>query len=663
MTTNNNGRLGPLFNKLRSSEPLELKDVRINHSFWSRYIKLVKDTVIPYQYDAIHDRIPDAEKSFAIRNFRIAAGLEDGEFGGMVFQDSDVAKWLEAVAFSLHTHPDPQLEQMADDVVDIIEKAQQPDGYLNTYFTIKEPDKRWTNLAECHELYCAGHMMEAATAYYQATGKRKLLDVMCRFADYIDTVFGPEPGKLKGYPGHQEIELALVKLYQVTGDDKYLKLSRYFLDERGQSPHYFDTEWEERGKTDFFPEMRSYGKEYAQAHLPIRKQETAEGHAVRAVYMYSGMVDVADETGDAALFEVCKKLWDNIVDKRMYVTGGIGSLSYGERFTFDYDLPNDLAYAETCASIGLIFLAHRMLRMEPDRRYADVMERALYNTVLAGMSLDGTKFFYVNPLEVWPDACDKNHTRNHVKATRQKWFGCACCPPNVARLLSSLGQYIYTANSDTVYVHLYIGGEADLNMGGRNVRLVQETQYPVENKTALKLSLDAEHEFSVALRLPGWCPGADVKVNGQPVSVKGNQVNGYVKITRVWKDGDIVELEMEMPVQRMKAHPLVRENAGKVALQKGPFVYCLEQADNGAALQEIVLPQDAVLHSSFDPSLLGGVPVVRADARRLSESKWGGELYKADVKESYVQQSATFIPYYVWANREVGEMAVWIREQ
>lgn len=650
-------------NKLRKSELLALKDVKIDHSFWSRYIKLVKDTVIPYQYDAIHDRIPDAEKSYAVRNFRIAAGLQEGEFGGMVFQDSDVAKWLEAVAYSLHTHPDPDQERMADEVIDIIAQAQQPDGYLNTYYTIKEPGNRWTNLQECHELYCAGHMMEAATAYYQATGKRKLLDVMCRFADHIDTVFGPEPGKLKGYPGHQEIELALVKLYHVTGNEKYLKLSQYFLEERGKQPHYFDIEWEKRGRTVHFPEMRDYGKDYAQSHLPIREQETAEGHSVRAVYMYSGMVDVADETGDQELFEVCKRLWNNIVEKRMYVTGGIGSLSYGERFTFDYDLPNDLAYAETCASIGLIFFAQRMLRVEPDRRYADVMERALYNTVLAGMSLDGTKFFYVNPLEVWPEACDHNHTRHHVKATRQKWFGCACCPPNVARLLSSLGQYIYTASSDTVYVHLYIGGQADVNLGGRNVRLTQQTQYPVENKTVLKVSLEGEREFSVALRVPGWSSGAEMRVNGQPISVDGSQRNGYVTITRVWKDGDTVELQMEMPVQRIKAHPLVRENAGKVAVQKGPLVYCLEEADNGAELQEIILPREAVLESSFDPNLLEGVPVVKAEAERVRESEWNGELYKADVTESSTKQTVKFIPYYVWANRAVGEMAVWIRER
>lgn len=364
-----------------------LRDVRIDSPFWSRYIHLVKNTVIPYQYEAIHDRIPDAEKSFAIQNFRIAAGLEEGEFQGMVFQDSDVAKWLEAVGYSLQAIPDPELSRLADEVIDLVAAAQQPDGYLNTYFTIKEPDKRWTNLAECHELYCAGHMIEAAVAYFDATGKRKLLDVMCKFADYMDTVFGKGADQLRGYDGHQEIELALIKLYKSTGNDRYLQLSKFFIDERGQSPHYLTEEWERRGRKTFFPEMKDFGEDYAQAHMPVRQQQHATGHAVRAVYMYAAMADLAAETGDASLYEACRRLWNSLASKRMYITGAIGSQAFGERFSYDYDLPNDLAYAETCASIGLIFFAERMLRLEPNSQYADVLERALYNTVLAGMSL------------------------------------------------------------------------------------------------------------------------------------------------------------------------------------------------------------------------------------------------------------------------------------
>jgi hypothetical protein len=649
----------PLFTP-KAANP-KLKDVKIDTPFWTHYTNLVRQTVIPYQYDVLHDRIPDAEKSHAIRNFRIAAGLEEGEFHGMVFQDSDVAKWLEAVGFSLQTRPDPELERLADEVIDIIEKAQQPDGYLNTYFTIKEPEGRWTNLAECHELYCAGHMIEAAVAYYEATGKRKLLDVVLKFVDHIDSVFGPEPGKLKGYPGHQEIELALIKLYRITGDPKHLRLCKYFLEERGKQPHYFDLEWEKRGRTNHFPEnIRSYGKEYAQSHLPVREQTTAEGHAVRAVYMYSAMADLAEETGDAELFDVCRKLWDNIVERRMYITGGIGSLAVGERFSLDYDLPNALAYAETCASVGLIFFAQRMLRIDPDSRYADVMERALYNTVLSGMSLDGTRFFYVNPLEVWPEACERNATRSHVKVTRQKWFTCACCPPNVARLLSSLGAYIYMVKGDTVYVNLFIGGEAELQPGNRKVKLQQRTRFPWEGKVAFTVSVQEETPFTLALRIPDWSSGVRVAVNGQ--EAQAGRKNGYVMISRLWRNGDQVEYEMEMPVLRMKAHPLVRENAGKVALQKGPFVYCLEEADNGRNLHELVLPRDAVFHSEFRADFLGGVHVITEEALRVDEQAWGRELYKPFGDPGFIRQKVTFIPYYAWANREPGEMTVWVRE-
>jgi DUF1680 family protein len=348
---------------------LPLNQVTLRDTFWSHYLDLVRQTVIPYQWEALNDRIPDAEPSHAVKNFKIAAGLEAGEYGGLVFQDSDVAKWLEAVGYSLATHPDPALEQLADEVIAIIGKAQQPDGYLNTYFTLKEPGKRWTNLHECHELYCAGHMMEAAVAYLKGTGKRALLDIMCRFADYIDTVFGSEPGKIQGYDGHQEIELALVKLYEVTGNEKYLNLSRFFIDERGKTPNFFVEEWRgRRGLSHWTKKVEGEPNlAYNQSHKPVREQTEAVGHSVRAVYMYTAMADLAAQTGDEALYNACKRLWSNIITKQMYITGGIGSTHHGEAFTFDYDLPNDTVYAETCASIGLVFFAHRMLKMEQTR--------------------------------------------------------------------------------------------------------------------------------------------------------------------------------------------------------------------------------------------------------------------------------------------------------
>jgi DUF1680 family protein len=396
-------------NKLGSSQSVSSKQVFIEDPLWSSYSRLVKEVVIPYQYEALHDRVPDADPSYAIRNFQIAAGKEEGEFGGMVFQDSDLAKWIEAVGYSLITNPDPDLEKMVDEVIDLIEAAQQQDGYLNTYFTIKEPDKKWTNLMECHEMYCAGHMVEAAVAYYEATGKRKLLDVVCRFVDHIDAIFGPEPGKIQGYDGHQEIELALIKLYQTTGDDKHLRLSQFFIEERGKKPEFFLQEWEKRGKTSHWGAGKHLPNlAYFQSHLPVREQTEAVGHAVRAVYMYSAMADIAAHTHDITLYEACKRLWSNMVHKQMYITGGIGSTHHGEAFSFDYDLPNDTVYAETCASIGLIFFARRMLQIEASNEYADVMERALYNTVISGISLDGKHYFYVNPLEVWPKASELN---------------------------------------------------------------------------------------------------------------------------------------------------------------------------------------------------------------------------------------------------------------
>ena len=639
---------------------LPLKNVKISDNFWSKYIKLVHEVVIPYQWDAINDRVEDAEPSHAIKNFRIAAGLEQGEFYGFVFQDTDLAKWLEAVAYRLETHPDKNLEELADEAIELIEKAQQTDGYLNTYFTIKEPGKRWTNLTECHELYTAGHMIEAAVAYYRATGKRKLLEVMCRFADHIASVFGTEPGKLRGYDGHQEIELALVKLYEATGEEKYLKLSKYFIDERGKRPNYFELETARPDYEKHFPGDVMLNKEYNQSHLPVREQDTAEGHSVRAVYMLTGMADLAALTQDGELMEACRRLWKNIVQKRMYITGGIGSTSEGEAFSFDYDLPNDTMYTETCASIGLIFFANRMLKAEPKSSYADVMERALYNNVLAGMSMDGKSFFYVNPLEVWPEASEKSPIKKHVKAVRQKWFGCACCPPNVARLLSSLGQYIYTTHENTLYTHLYIGGETKTDIAGTQTVIRQTTNYPWDGRILLEVSPETEQEFGIALRIPDWCDSYSISING--VSVTPEIKDGYAIIQRNWKQGDRVELDLDMHIKLMQSNPLVRSNAGKLALQRGPLVYCLEETDNGENLSAISIPFDSDLTAEFDSEIAGGVVVITGNAYRTETSGWDENLYRtAQIEEKPTTIKA--VPYCVWGNRNPGEMLVWIRQK
>ncbi|WP_017812176.1 glycoside hydrolase family 127 protein [Paenibacillus shenyangensis] len=638
------------------------KEVHIQDEFWSSYNKLVREVVIPYQYDALHDRIADAEPSHAIKNFEIAAGRAEGEFHGFVFQDTDVAKWIEAVGYSLMTHPDPELERITDEVIQLVSEAQGEDGYLNTYFTIKEPDKRWTNLADCHELYTAGHMIEAGVAYYQATGKRQLLDVVCRLADYIDTVFGPEEGKLHGYDGHQEIELALVKLYRLTGEEKYLRLSQFFIDERGKQPNFLEQEWENRDRINFFVgKTDRIDLAYSQAHVPVREQKVAVGHAVRAVYMYTAMADLAGQTGDESLYEACKTLWNNIVHKQMYITGGIGSTHHGEAFTIDYDLPNDTVYSETCAAVGMVFFAHRMLQIQPKGEYADVLERALYNTVTGGMSQDGKHYFYVNPLEVWPAACHHNPDKHHVKPVRQKWFGCSCCPPNVARLITSLGQYIYSSDEDTIYTHLYVGASAELPVGGRPVRIQQETGYPWNGASRFTFTMEQPQSFTLALRLPGWCKQSALTINGETVQYASLLRDGYVYIQREWSADDVVEWNMEMDVQIIRANPKLRATSGKVALQRGPLVYCLEQADNGELIAALQIETDQPMTSRFDERLLGGCTIIEGSAIREQEQNWGESLYQDHAPEQ-TRQSFTAIPYFMWGNRGEGDMTVWVRK-
>ncbi|ULO05491.1 glycoside hydrolase family 127 protein [Paenibacillus sp. 19GGS1-52] len=639
-----------------------MSKVTIKDEFWGRYIQLVQDVVIPYQYEALHDRVPEAEPSHAIANFEIAAGRKKGEFHGFVFQDSDVAKWLEAVGYSLTIKRDAELERQADEVIDLIGEAQQADGYLNTYFTIKEPGKRWTNLNDCHELYCAGHFIEAAVSYYEATGKRKLLDIMCRMVDYIDSVFGPEEGKIRGYDGHQEIELALVKLYRLTGEEKYLLLSSFFIDQRGQQPHFLEQEWEKRGRTSYWVgKTDTLDVKYNQAHLPVREQSVAVGHSVRAVYMYTAMADLAALTGDEALRKACIRLWNNLADKQMYITGGIGSTHAGEAFTFDYDLPNDTVYAETCASIGLIFFAQRMLQLSPDAQYADVMERALYNNVLGSMAQDGKHYFYVNPLEVWPQACNCNPDKRHVKSERQGWFGCACCPPNVARLLTSLNQYIYTTHGDTLYTNLYIGSELNTKLGDTQVTIHQQSNYPWEGTVTMQVNPAAAAEFGIALRIPSWSQGMEIRVNGELLNMAMDVEQGYRIIRRVWAAGDVIEVQVPMEAHRVYAHPLLQADAHKTAIQRGPLVYCLEGTDNGQSLSSISLSGDVAFTEVFDKTLLGGAVVVEGSGFCVEQESWNGGLYG---REKAAVQPVTLkaIPYYLWGNRGSGEMKVWIPE-
>lgn len=634
-----------------------LDQVKIQDQFWGFYRSLVRDVVIPYQHEILNDRVPGVEPSHAVQNFRIAAGEAEGSFGGMVFQDSDIAKWIEAVGYSLKTDPNPELEEKADAIIDLIEKAQLPDGYVNTYYILNGIEKRFTNLLDCHELYCLGHMLEGAIAYYEATGKRKLLDVMCRYVDLVESLFGAEKGKTRGYPGHEEIELALVKLYDATGEVRYLHLAEYFLNERGRKPSFFVEEWERRGRTRHWNNI-GVDLVYNQAHLPVREQKVAVGHAVRAVYLYTGMAMAAQRTGDESLLAACRRLWDNIVDKQLYLTGGIGQTSIGEAFTFDYDLPNDTNYSETCASIGLIFFARAMLDAEAKGVYADVMEQALYNTVIAGMAQDGKHFFHVNPMEIWPEASEKAPVRQHDLPQRPGWYACACCPPNVARLLASLGQYIYGQNGSGVYVHLYVGGEVTFEEAGETLRLRMETAYPWDGSGSLTVAEASGGSWTLHLRIPGWCKSPQISVNGEPVDVTKAE-DGYLPLARCWAAGDRVEIRFPMDIRVLMANPRVRADAGRVAVARGPLVYCVEEADNGENLSALSLEASSELSAVFDPDLLGGV--VRIIASGYRDDVDQDALYLPADAVDRIPSQLTLIPYYSWGNRGKGEMVVWLR--
>lgn len=637
---------------IKTLTPVLLKDVVFAGGFWAPRLATNRRVTLPAEYRL-------CKRTGRIDALRLKWRRGDPN-PPHVFWDSDLGKWIEAAAYSLATHPDPRLEALVDGVVDLMAKAQAKDGYLNTHFLTVGRGRRWTNLRDHHELYCAGHLIEGAVAYFHATGKRKLLDILGRYADHIDSVFGRGKGKKRGYCGHEEVELALVKLYRATGERRYLGLAKYFIDERGRRPHYYDVEARARGE-----DPRQWGRTWGhgerepydrlQAHRPVREQQELGGHAVRALYLCSGMADVAAETGDRTLLAACRRLWRSVTERRIYVTGGVGSAHYGERLTFDYDLPNAAAYAETCANIALVFFAHRMLQVEADARYADVMERALYNGVLSGVSRDGRRFFYVNPLEQHP----ATSRSNGWVTERQEWFQCACCPPNLARLLASLGQYVYSQRANEIAVHLYAQGAARFRLRGGTVRLEQKTGYPWGETVRMKLQMPAPVAFTLALRMPGWCRSPQVRVNGRRVDLSCATRKGYARIRRDWKTGDRVELRFPMPVERLEAHASVRTNCGRIALQRGPIVYCLEQADNGPNLNDLCLPQSSRLTARFDPRFLGGAVVVTAPAVRRSSSGWKSRLYRAEAS-GFRKVTLKAVPYFLWNNRGVGEMLVWI---
>jgi hypothetical protein len=605
---------GPKHRKLSA---VPFTEVKVRDDFWAPRIRTNREKSLPHTFQW-------CEKTGRLSNFAKAGKLMEGEFEGIYFNDSDVYKVLEGAAYSLADHPDPVLEKMVDDVIAKIAAAQQENGYLNSYYTLKAPDKKWTNLRGMHELYCAGHLTEGAVAHHRATGKRTLLDVAVKFADRIDEIFGPQ--KRHDVPGHEELELALVKLYELTGEERYFDLAKFFLDVRG----------------DESKRPRLYGA-YCQDHLPVRKQSEIVGHAVRAMYLYSGVADVAGYTGDQELTDAMDRLWHSVVLRKMYITGGIGVQGHGEGFSGDYALPNSAAYCETCAAIGMALWNHRLNLMHGHAKYADVVERAMYNGILSGIDLGGEKFFYVNPLA--------SGGGRH----RQPFYPCACCPTNVVRFVPSVPGYVYATGKDGIFVNLYVAGTATVPLGYSTVRVTQQARYPWDGKVKLTIEPQQTARFALNLRIPDWCTGAKLPVNNvgpddrrkrAKLTVNGaawTKLNvGYERIEREWKDGDVIELDLPMEIERIEAHPRVKADVGRVAVRRGPIVYCFEAIDNGGRVSNIILPHDPKFTAEHRPDLLGGVTVIEGVARD------GRKILG--------------VPYYAWDHREPGEMIVWVRQ-
>ena len=585
---------------LKMIEQIDFSHVKINDNFWSPRLSKHVSATLPVCIDQIENQ------TGRIRNFENAAKGE-GEHSGIFFDDSDVYKALEGMAYSLINNPDPELEKKADEWIDKFAAAQQPDGYINTFYTLTGLDKR-TNMDK-HEMYCAGHMIEAGVAYYQATGKRKLLDVCIRMTDHMMSQFGP--GKRHWVPGHEEIELALVKLYQTTQEQKYLDFAYWLLEERG---HGHGTMGDE-GK---------WNPVYYQDIVPVRQLTDISGHAVRCMYLYCGMADVAALKNDTGYIAAMDRLWDDVVHRNMYITGGIGSSRDNEGFTEDYDLPNLDAYCETCASVGMVLWNQRMNQLTGDSKYIDVLERSLYNGALAGISLGGDRFFYVNPLESKGD--------HH----RQEWYGCACCPSQLSRFLPSIGNYIYASSDDALWVNLYIGNTGQIRIGETDILLTQETDYPWDGSVKLTISTSQPLEKEIRLRIPDWCKTYDLSINGKRINVPKEK--GYAVI-KDWKSQDVIALDMDMPVEIVAADPHVKENFDKRAIQRGPLVYCMEEIDNPVYFDQIQLSPSTTFQTAFASDILNGIKTIKTNGRA---------------------QSATFIPYYAWDNRKAGKMRVWI---
>lgn len=620
--------------------PVPFTSVKVTDDFWGQRLKASRETTIPLAFSK-------CEETGRYENFVKAAHPSDTiTVGGLAFDDTDVYKTIEGASYLLQTYPDPVLEAYIDSVLVIVAAAQEPDGYLYTSRTMnpKHPhewagSKRWEMVEDLsHEFYNLGHMVEGAIAHYQATGKRNFLDIAMKYADCVCREIGDNPGQVARVPGHQIAEMALAKLYLVTGDKKYLDQAKYFLDKRGYT-----------SRTD----------EYSQAHKPVIEQDEAVGHAVRAAYMYAGMADVAALTGDSAYIKAIDRIWDNIVGKKYYITGGIGATSNGEAFGANYELPNMSAYCETCAAIGNVYVNHRLFLLHGDSKYFDVLERTLYNGLISGVALDGGSFFYPNPLE------------SMGQHQRQPWFGCACCPSNIARFIPSLPGYVYAVKGDDVYVNLFMSNTADLDVNGKKVVLSQETNYPWNGNITVTVDQNKAGLFDMKLRIPGWVKnkpvpsdlytysdgkrlGYTVMVNGKPADGMLTS-DGYYSISRKWKKGDKVELHLDMEPRTVKAHAKVEADKGRIAIERGPIVYCAEWPDNDFDVLSIFVNQKPKFNVTEKPELLEGIVELTTDGQTLAYDD-NGRLTVKDVK-------LNLIPYYAWCHRGSGNMAVWLPQE
>lgn len=612
------------------------RSVRFTGGYWQWRQQCNREITLP----AVYERFRETGRFAALEcNPEYAPGQKPH-----IFWDSDIAKWIESTAYCLQEKRDPALEKLVDDAVAALLRNQWADGYINSYFTAIDPENRFVN-RDWHELYCAGHLMEAAAAYYEVTGKDAFLRAMCKYADYIEQVFFVQDNAEFGTCGHEEIELALIRLYHCTEQERYLHLSQAFVERRGRDARDAD-----------FQEQYWAHASYNQSHLPVREQKTAEGHSVRALYLFCAMADIALETKDDSLLDACETLFDNITEKRMYITGGIGSSHIGEAFTIDYDLPNATAYAETCAAIALVLFSRRMYALRADGRYADTAERALYNGVLSGLSLDGRSFFYENPLEVNPalhgrDRSVKNNKTRYPILRRKEVFDCSCCPPNLTRLIASWGDFFYTHTEDTLFIHHYAQSEATFQIAERAVSVTQETNYPLDG--AVFLRIEGMQGKTAALRIPGWCEQFALLTDGAELPLK--PVRGYVYLPC---ETPLVTLELRlgMSPRLWQANPAVQENAGRAALTRGPLVYCLEQADNGALLRSLAV--DTTLDCTLEYDETIHAPVIHAPGWRY---KAPGDALYAPYANDWQPQKLTFIPYYAFANRSEGEMLAWVQ--